>query len=124
MLNDESGPQKTGGTDAHVTNSTKTVALRTGHKITVEEATWNHEKTLLSVSTDRKDAKIPAEHVEAILESDYKTFGQCDDGFSPTYRGNTPTSYTGEGVVSPPLMGERSSPNTVREAGNGGESDE
>lgn len=65
--------QKTGGheTDAVESDSQIIVALRTGRKITVEDAIWSCDNSLLKLNVEGNgiDVTVTREHVELVIKS-------------------------------------------------------
>lgn len=74
MINNARNLQKTRGDDGTAVEQSggqKIVALRSGRNITVHDAVWSWNNSLLrlNIEGDGIDATVPIEHVELVVKS-------------------------------------------------------
>jgi hypothetical protein len=74
VINNVRNPLETGGNDGEAVEQSgeqKIVAIRTGQKITVEDAVWSCDNSLLRlfIEGDGIDCTVPSEQVELVVKS-------------------------------------------------------
>lgn len=106
MLTNTSNLQKTGGTDssgAVEENRQKIVALRSGRKITVNDAVWSCDNSLLRlcIEGDGIDCTVPREHVELVIKATTgeEVMSDGSQGLSKDIDEESVTNSSGDGVI-------------------------